>query len=79
MSLKDESFYNEKMEKSSNIDSVPLTQDSLISKLQTIYQSSLEKNLSLSESIEFPVNSSTLFSSNLEEENSTINTKNYIK
>ena len=72
MSLKDESFYNEKMEKSSNIDSVPLTQDSLISKLQTIYQSSLEKNLSLSESIEFPVNSSTLFSSNLEEENSKL-------
>ena len=72
MSLKDESFYSGKIAKDTDIDSVPPTQDSLISKLQTAYQRSLEQNLSLSESIDFPVNSSTLFSSNLEEENSKI-------
>ena len=69
MSLKDEPFYSGKITKDTDIDSVPPTQDSLISKLQTAYQRSLEQNLSLSESIDFPVNSSTLFSSNLEEEN----------
>ena len=72
MSLKDEPFYSGKITKDTDIDSVPPTQDSLISKLQTAYQRSLEQNLSLSESIDFPVNSSTLFSSNLEEENSKI-------
>jgi hypothetical protein len=72
MSLKDEPFYSGKITKNTDIDSVPPTQDSLISKLQTAYQRSLEQNLSLSESIDFPVNSSTLFSSNLEEENSKI-------
>ena len=74
MSLKDEPFYSGKITKDTDIDSVPPTQDSLISKLQTAYQRSLEQNLSLSESIDFPVNSSTLFSSNLEEENSKIST-----
>jgi hypothetical protein len=72
MSLKEEPLYNEKITKNTDIDSVPSTQDSLISKLQTFYKSSLEQSLSLSESNNFPVNSSTLFSSNIEEENSKL-------
>jgi hypothetical protein len=84
MSLKDEAVYSGKITKKTEIDSTPPTQDSLISKLQTIYQSSLEQNLSLSESQDFPVNSSTLFSSNLEEDNSKlssskIDTNSHIK
>ena len=72
MSLKNEPFYSGKIEKNADIDSSPTTQDSLISKLQTIYKSSLDQNLSLSESLDFPVNSSTLFSQNIEEENSQL-------
>ena len=41
MSLKDEPFYSGKITKDTDIDSVPPTQDSLISKLQTAYQRSL--------------------------------------
>ena len=72
MSLKDEPFYSGKITKKSDIDSSPPTQDSLITKLQTFYQKSLEQNLSPSESLDFPVSSSTLFSSNLQEDNSEI-------
>ena len=71
MSLKDESSYSEKIEKTTVRDSVAPTQDSLISKLQN-FQSSLEQCLSPSESLDMPMNSSTLFSSNLEEDNSKL-------
>ena len=71
MSLKDESFYSEKITKTTDRDSVAPTQDSLISKLQN-FQSSLEQYLSPSESLDMPMNSSTLFSSNLEEDNSKL-------
>lgn len=72
MSLKDESLYNEKIPKKTDIDSLAPTQDSIISKLQTMCLSSQEQNLSLSESVEFPINSSTLFSLNQKKENSSL-------
>ena len=79
-----EQDYIGKITKKDDIDSPPPTQDSIISKLQTIYQSSLDYNLSSSESQDFPAKSSTLFSSNLKEDNpklspSKTNTTSHMK
>ena len=72
MIKENEQNYSGKITKKDDIDSPPPTQDSIISKLQTIYQSSLDYNLSSSESQDFPANSSTLFSPNLEKDNSNL-------
>jgi hypothetical protein len=84
MIKKNEQVYSGKITKKDEIDSPPPTQDSIISKLQTIHQSNLEYNLSSSESTDFPSKTSTLFSSNREEDNSKLsssktNTTSHIK
>ena len=67
MSLQDELFKIEKNKKDLESESCPITQDTLISKLENMYKSSQEKSLSLSESVDFCIPSSTLFSSKQEE------------
>ena len=69
MIKRNEQVYNEKITKKEDIDSSTPTQDSIISKLQTIYQNSLEYNFSSSESPDNPAKSSTLFWPNLKEDN----------
>jgi len=48
-------------------DPYPISQDSLITKLETLCMSSQEQNLSLSESLDFSIPSSTIFTSKKEE------------
>ena len=70
MSLKNESINPAEITKKPDKDSSQVTQESIISKLETINNSYKEQISSVSESIDFPPNSSTLFSSNLKEDNS---------
>ena len=67
MDSQDESFSLDKKLKNTE-DTCPVSQDSLISKLETLYMSSQEQNLSLSESLDFSVPSSTIFSSSSKKE-----------
>ena len=66
MDSQNETFSLDKKLKNTE-DPYPVSQDSLITKLETLYMSSQEQNLSLSESLDFSIPSSTIFSSKKEE------------
>ena len=70
MSREEEPIKLGKNEKELYSESCPITQDTLITKLEDMYINSQEQYSSLSESLDFFIPSSTLFSSKQEEQNS---------
>ena len=69
MNLQQEPYLLDNMNKKNDLDSFQISQDSLISKLETLYKSSQEEYLSSSKTIDFHISSSIPFSSNKEEPN----------